>query len=194
MVPPELSARFGYLNDSAHLLATTAPATSRYLMSRCNTLMFESNIEQSVAHRRKTCGACGTIMIAGWEGTVRMESQRPRLRGRIQKRITQNPSKVMVYECESCSRITRFSIPLPTPRNKIGLPRPIHSLGAGVPSPSPAKDNPNANSTTSANSSSKKRAKARKQSSLEAILARKKASEAGTSGFGLNLMDFMKRA
>jgi ribonuclease MRP protein subunit SNM1 len=133
-------------------------------------------------------------MVAGWEGTVKMESQRPRRRDKSQKGNAQNPSKVMVYECESCSRITRFSIPLPTPRNKIGLPRPIPSLGAGVPNPSPAKGNSNANPAMSANSSSKKRAKARKQSSLEAILARKKASEASTSGFGLNLMDFMKKA
>jgi hypothetical protein len=29
---------------------------------------------------------------------------------------------------------------------------------------------------------------------LEAILARKKSSEASASGFGLNLMDFMKKA
>ncbi|KIN01277.1 hypothetical protein OIDMADRAFT_41876 [Oidiodendron maius Zn] len=165
MASPELSARLRYLNDSAHLLATTAPATSRYLMSRCNTLMFERDIEQSDTQRRNICGACGTIMVLGWEGTMQLESQRPRRRCNSQKAVPKT-SKAVVYKCESCSRANS----------------------------SPVRASPVVNAPLSTNASSKKRAKARKQSGLEALLAKKKSSEATTTGFGLNLMDFMKKA
>ncbi|PSS22528.1 hypothetical protein M430DRAFT_18076 [Amorphotheca resinae ATCC 22711] len=195
MESSELSARLRFLNDSAHLLATTTPATSKYLMSRYHSLMFERELEQSDAQRRRACGACGTIMILGWEATLQMESRRPRRKNSSQKRDVQTPSKAIVYKCESCSRITRFNTPPPAPRRKIGSSRTKSSLGTGVPTPSQAKEaNPNTGVAPSTNSSSRKRAKTRKQSGLEAILARKKASEASTSGFGLDLMDFMKKA
>jgi ribonuclease MRP protein subunit SNM1 len=193
MASPELSSRLRYLNDSAHLLATTAPATSRYLMSSCNTLMFERNIEQSEAQRRNICGACGTIMVLGWDGTIQLESQSRRKRNNNQKDEV-NRSKSIVYKCESCNRTTRFPIPLPTPRNRLRSLRQTPSAGAGVTSTARAKASPNATAPLSTNASSKKRAKARKQSGLEAILARKKSSEASASGFGLNLMDFMNKA
>lgn len=193
MASPELSARLRYLNDSAHLLATTAPATSRYLMSRCNTLMFERDIEQSDTQRRNICGACGTIMVLGWEGTMQLESQRPRRRCNSQKAVPKT-SKAVVYKCESCSRVTRFPIPLLTPRNETRLLLQTPTLEAGEANSSPVRASPVVNAPLSTNASSKKRAKARKQSGLEALLAKKKSSEATTTGFGLNLMDFMKKA
>lgn len=196
MASTELSARLRYLNDSAHLLAITAPATSKYLMTSRNTLMFDRNIEQSEAQRRNVCGACGTIMVLGWDATMKMESQRRRRKKKSidQSKDVQNTTKAMVYECESCSRVTRFPIALPKPRNKIRLQRQTPSVGAGGTIPTQAKANPNPDIPLSTNASSKKRAKARKQSGLEAILAKKKSSEASSSGFGLNLMDFMKKA
>ncbi|TAQ85992.1 hypothetical protein B7494_g5680 [Chlorociboria aeruginascens] len=82
MASPELSARLRFLNDAAHLLATTAPATSRHLMSRCNSLLFENNIEPAESEKLKACGACGTIMIVGVAATFKVETQKPRSRKR----------------------------------------------------------------------------------------------------------------
>jgi ribonuclease MRP protein subunit SNM1 len=193
MASPELSARLRYLNDSAHLLTTTAPATSRYMMSSCNALMFDRNIDQSETQRRKVCGACGTIMILGWECTVQLESQKRRRKKGDQSKDAPNSSKAIVYKCESCSRETRFPIPLPAPRNKMRSQRQMPSSGTGAMNLLQAKANSTTSTPLSTNASSKKRAKARKQGGLGAILAQKKASEASRSGFGLDLMDFMKK-
>ncbi|TVY82057.1 Uncharacterized protein LSUE1_G005548 [Lachnellula suecica] len=188
MASPELSARLRFLNDSAHLLVASAPETSRHLMSKHNYLLFDSYIDISDAQRRKACVACGTIMIMGWNGTL--ETQRTRRKGKRREEASQ-PAKVMVYKCESCGNKTRHPLP--------GPPRAIRSKAtyskAVPPSSSTAtslsKEPPAP--TQSPNSSSKKRAKSRKQGSLQAILAKQKAQETTGSGFGLDLMDFMKK-
>ncbi len=38
MPPPNITTSLDFLNDAAHLLVTTAPETSAYLMSRRNEL------------------------------------------------------------------------------------------------------------------------------------------------------------
>ena len=198
MASPELSARLRYLNGSAHLLVANAPATSRYLMSSCNALMFQHSIEPSESQRRKICGACGTIMILGSEGSLRVESERHK-----RKRSGQNTplpgsksgaNKAMVYKCGSCGRVTRFPLPKTTPRSRLRSQPLGLSTGANITSASQTEASSTPITPLSTNASSKKRAKARKQSGLEAILAKKKASEANGSGFGLNLMDFMKKS
>jgi len=196
MATPELSARLRYLNDSAHLLAVTAPSTARYLMSRCNSLVFDNDLELSESHRRKVCGACGTIIIMGWEARVEIFPRRGRRGKALGEKEAPPRRKDLVYTCESCSRTTRFSIapaaskarPLKsasTSSTKNLIPQ-LATPGTSTNVITPANPSPN--------SSSKRRAKTRKQSGLGAILANKKASEAPKLGFGLDLMDFMKRA
>ena len=190
MASPELPSRLRYLNDSAHLLASTAPEISKYLMSRRNALIFENNIEQSASQRREVCGACGAIMIIGWEGTLQIESQRSRRdkKGRRNGNAATR-AKAVVYTCESCGRETRHQLNDTPIRHKSVSSSSIALLASHQASLITSTAN---TATPSANSSSKKRAKARKQG-LEAILARQKATEAKTSGFGLDLMDFMKK-
>lgn len=203
MVSPGLTARLRYLNDSAHLLAATAPATSKYLMSKCNSLMFDNDIEQPESHKEKACGACGTIMILGWGGKLEIDFQSARRRKSTPLKSATDRARAMVYKCESCGRKTRITIsPSPLPRHKsISLSHTKHSSGtAGASNTSSLSGNPtvqeaksNNPSTPSASSSSKKRTKARKQGGLEAILARQKATDSrGPSGF--DLLDFMKKA
>jgi len=188
MESPELAARLRYLNDAAHLLATTAPATSRQLMSKCNSLIFDCELEQSESHKRQICGACGTIMTVGWATTLEIQSQRPRGKvGKALQKETRKPKKEMVYKCGACRRTTRFDIPLPAAKRKT-----ISTGHSKAAVPIQAKTATTA-TVHSANSSSKKRAKARK-GGLEALLANNKAVEARQSGFGLDLMDFMKKA
>ncbi|KAM3069819.1 hypothetical protein ACMFMG_010526 [Clarireedia jacksonii] len=186
-----VGSRLRYLNESAHYLATSAPTTSKYLMSQCNSLMFEAEIEQPEPQSRKSCLACGTIMKSGWEITAKVQSGASRRKGRRQE--SKKPSireKTMVHTCGSCFKKTRHRLePAPSiSRAKIGT---VESVSVSNPAATTVLNStiPSAN----ANANSKKRAKARKLGGLSALLASKKASEARSSGFGLDLMDLMKQ-
>ncbi|PMD54549.1 uncharacterized protein K444DRAFT_597481 [Hyaloscypha bicolor E] len=165
MSSPELSARLRYLNDSAHLLANTAPSTSRQLRSRCDVLMSENDLGPSDAHRQDACGACGTIMVLGWAGTMKTGPQPSRRRKPRPDGQAIKQTKALIYECKTCHRKTRFPLSEPPPATRY----------------------------KKASSNSKKRAKARKRGGLEALLTAKKAGPEA-SGFGLDLMDFMKKS
>ena len=189
MVSPELSARLRFLNESAHLLATTAPTISRQLTSRCNALMTDNTLDTSEAQRLNACGACGTIMIVGWEGTKKMESQPARRGKALRDGQAVKQTKALVYLCETCGKKTRF--PLSTKSQAYKHELTTSGLRSNITSQSSTKPSP-ASSAPEAKSSSKKRAKAKKRGGLEAILAAKKAGD--SSGFGLDLMDFMKKS
>jgi ribonuclease MRP protein subunit SNM1 len=189
MASAELLARLRYLNESAHLLAVGSPSTSRYLMLRSNSLMFDGSLELSDSQRQEVCGACGTIMVIGWQSSVRVESRRLR---RQRGTYTNPAAKEIVLKCELCDRNTRFNVDQITPRRivrrvdqaaKIATTRPTLQAESG----------PGNSNRGSANSNSKKRAKARK-GGLGALLANKKATDTRPAGFGLDLMDFMKKS
>jgi ribonuclease MRP protein subunit SNM1 len=195
MASPSVSVRLQYLNDSAHLLATTAPSTSAYLMSRCNSLMLDNEVEQTDSYRRQICGACGNIMILGWTGTRHLESLRIGQRKRDRIPTAQGSkaevTKAIVYKCELCDRRTRINMNTTIARStkasvSQSLPKKLlNSTLIKTPSP------------TSANASSRKRARARKHGGLQALLAKNKDSGAvgrPCSGFGLDLLDLMKKA
>ncbi|KAH7336315.1 hypothetical protein BKA65DRAFT_31700 [Rhexocercosporidium sp. MPI-PUGE-AT-0058] len=188
MEPPELAARLRYLNESAHLLATTSSTTSRYLMSRHNALMYDWKMELSEAQKKKACGSCGTIMILGWGATLESSVQNTKDKTRAKRKVRKQP-RAMVYSCGTCSKTTRFpmSISKPSRRNKSVL-HATSTLTAPAPVPQ--------SQTSDANTPSKKapRRKSRKKGVLDAILARSQAPQATSSGFGLDLNDFMKKS
>jgi RNase P subunit RPR2 len=190
MSSPELSARLRYLNDSAHILATIAPSTSRQLRSQCNALMSENDVARSDAYRRDACGACGAIMLLGWEGTINTEQHSSRRRNAQVDGQALKQTKTLIYGCKTCHRKTHFSLSKPSPatRNK------RTSLTSKLLSASQSLTEPISGSLVPVErSNSKKRAKARKRGGLEALLAAQKQSP-GTSGFELDLMDFMKKS
>jgi RNase P subunit RPR2 len=189
MSSAELSARLRYLNDAAHLQATAAPSTSRHLRSRCNALMAENELSLAETHRREACGACGTLTILGLRATMRSETQPARRRRARPGSPATQQTKSLLYECNTCSRKTRFPLsnPLPATRHKttsvnsrsILTSQPLTKLVSG-------------SSVSETRSSSKKRTKARKRGGLKALLAAKNSVHR-VSGFGLDLMDFMKK-
>jgi ribonuclease MRP protein subunit SNM1 len=187
MASQELTARLRYLNDSAHLLATCAPATSKYLMAQCNSLMLDNDIELPESHKRKVCGACGTIMILGWDSKLEVEQRRGRVRGKsVSGKAGTDWARAMVYECDSCGRKTRVNIsttPKAVPKQKHPLPQTKHTLSVNQASTNCSTSTPSRIST------GKKR---RKESGLEAILARQKATES-RAPLGFDLLDFMKK-
>ncbi|KAG0645889.1 hypothetical protein D0Z07_8053 [Hyphodiscus hymeniophilus] len=207
MASPDLTARLRYLNDSAHLLAMTAPSTSKHLMSQCNALMFADGIDPPDSHKRKACGACGTIMVLGWDGKLEMQPKRGR-RGKSGTSVTDR-ARAMVYECGSCGRKTRFytstaqsSVSKHSSAPGLHMKHLTSSTQVSDASQSELfkpKSRSNtiatsiSTSTLSGDSSKRKRTKSRKQSGLEAVLARQKATDSrGSSGF--DLLDFMKKA
>jgi RNase P subunit RPR2 len=190
MLSPELSARLRYLNDSAHLLANTAPSTSRQLRSRCDVLMSENDLAPSDAHRQDACGACGTIMVLGWVGTMKTGPQPSRRRKPRPDGQAIKQTKALIYECKTCHRKTRFPLSEPPPATRYKNPSStsrLLSTSQSLTKPMPSSLVPEARSN------SKKRAKARKRGGLEALLTAKKAGPEA-SGFGLDLMDFMKKS
>lgn len=190
MASQELSARLRFLHDSAHLLATAAPATSRHLMSKCNSILFDSGLDQSDAQKRQACGCCGNIMILGHEATLRVQVQPHRMKsGKAQKHAASS-QKELVYTCNVCDRATRFKMPTPAVKRR-SMVGPSSKTKISVPSQPAISQSPPV--VTSTNASSKKRAKARK-GGLGALLASKKAAEAQQSGFGMDLLDFMKKS
>lgn len=196
MADLELAARLRYLNESAHFLAKSAPTTSKYLVSQCNSLMFDHEIEQPDLSKRGSCSACGSIMILGSEGKLEVKSQclRKKL---IRKRAkgASSVEKAMIYTCGSCNKMTRHRLdPAPVAsRSKNGAAQ--HGAVSKT-NPLPTQNLTTANTigTSSTNASSKKRAKNRKLGGLGALLAKQKASQTGPSGFGLDLMDLMKKS
>ncbi|KAI9744901.1 MAG: hypothetical protein M1818_001826 [Claussenomyces sp. TS43310] len=203
MAAPVLSARLKYLNESAHLLAMTSRNTSAYLMSQCNSLLFDSELEQPASHQRRVCGACGNIMILGHTATMVLQPAGARGPTRVQKQRkaeikNKDCTRSIIYRCAACARETRQSIDTPKPRAV--RPRKNAALALGshaalakseldprgqIESPGPS----------SANANSKKRAKSRKQGGLQALLAknREAAARRPSRGFGLDLMDLMKK-
>ncbi|TGO45381.1 hypothetical protein BCON_0398g00060 [Botryotinia convoluta] len=196
MADLELAARLRYLNESAHFLAKSAPTTSKYLVSQCKSLMFDHEIEQPDLSKRGSCSACGTIMILGSEGKLEVKSQSLKKKP-IRKRAkgASSVEKAMIYTCGSCNKMTKHRLdPAPVAfRSKKGA---VQHGAVSKTDPLPAQTLTTANTigTPSTNASSKKRAKNRKLGGLGALLAKQKASQTSSSGFGLDLMDLMKKS
>ncbi len=205
MATPALSARLRYLNDAAHLLTTTSPATSSYMMSQYNKVAFDHDLTLPEARRREVCGACGNIMVIGWSchayPQAGLEKETRPSEGSSAIRSSEgSPTRMnMIYECRICNRKTRQGFQKrnnekqrPSRQGTLqSMPsRPIDYAVVTTTSTIQSSIKP-----SSVNTGSKRRAKARKQSGLQAMLARAKAenTSSGPSGsFGLDLMDLMK--
>lgn len=185
MEPPELSARLRYLDGAAHLLATTSPTTSRHLVSRHNALLFDSKIDLTDEQKKKACGACGTIMILGWEATLDNNVHGKRGKGNQEKEAKKKP-KAMVYSCGTCTKKTR----MPTGTSKAA--RRNRNLLQSTSTPvASAPESQVSRSNTPSQKSAKR--KSRKKGVLESILARSQP-QSTNAGFGLDLSDFMKKS
>ncbi|KAG4423980.1 hypothetical protein IFR04_002822 [Cadophora malorum] len=185
MEPPELSARLRYLHGAAHLLATTSPITSRHLVSRHNALMFDSKLDLSDEQKTKACGACGTIMLLGWEATLENDIRRKQGQGDEVKEATKQP-KAMVYSCGTCSKKTRMS----TGIAKAARRNRKVSNHTSIPAASAPQSQASQSSTLSQKPAKRK---SRKKGVLESILARNQPKPTN-AGFGLDLSDFMKKS
>ncbi|KAK2628001.1 hypothetical protein QTJ16_002647 [Diplocarpon rosae] len=184
MDPKEISARLTFLGDSAHMLAATAPATARYMMSTHNAIMFETNIEPTESQMMRACGACGNIMILGWDATLEL-----RMKGKGKQGVEADKQiKTMVYNCGTCSRKTRISTGTSKPPARHGK-----TISESLSSPRSISNRTASQPITTA-TTSKRRNRQKNKGALAAILAKNEKSQASSSsGFGLDLLDFMKK-
>ncbi|GKT47079.1 uncharacterized protein ColSpa_07260 [Colletotrichum spaethianum] len=186
-----LPTHLNYLNDAAHLLRTSAPETSAYLLNHHNELMFLNDVEQNDVRRQHVCGACGHIMIPGQGTILKLETEKALRRKR--RDIKSRDPKVKdepqhragtrkLFNCGNCSRITKVSFPPPPPvvRRRAKSEQLLAAKSRQASTAEPAKP-------ATSNSSSKKRAKNRK-AGLQALLSQAKTSSSGSRN--LSLADF----
>ncbi|KAI9773985.1 MAG: hypothetical protein M1839_001936 [Geoglossum umbratile] len=210
MAPDSVVSRLQYLNDAAHLLLVESPAVSAHLLSQCNKIAFENELDPSSARKRSVCGACGSIMVPGWTCHVHPQSagskkvsKKTLKRRRSRKPQMAAPSSVsivdgtemgeleMVYQCRACGRATRQALPKKPPRRP-AVPLPP-TANTSIPTQHLGLDAAESAGPATANASSKKRAKARKQGGLQALLAKRQRGDELSGDFGLDLMDLMKK-
>jgi hypothetical protein len=196
------AATLSFLTEAGHLLATTAPETSAYVMSRRNDLMFEHEMTLSDKQRQHVCTCCGHIMLFGKGSDLQFRpGKRPAKKPRsvsgskgktpppLRLQTPSGPTKAIT--CGHCDRLTEVKLPAPTPisRRRVKVEKSTKASGPGVGAglSSAAQEMPSQKTTS--NASSKKRAKSRK-AGLQALLSQSSASR---PGLGLSLADFMDK-
>ncbi|KAF2632288.1 hypothetical protein BU25DRAFT_406828 [Macroventuria anomochaeta] len=181
--------RSNFLREAAHLLAISSPTTSAFLGSAQDRLIEDAEIDlqqkEVDALRRRFCGACGNLLIAGW--SCRVVHQTETKRARKEKKTCKDstpPAKHIVYTCLRCERQTIQSLQArpSKPVRKMTAPK------ASQPLPEPKQQAQEASKVVkSVNASSKERRKARK-GGLAAMLEKNKSLNSSQGGF--DLMDF----
>ena len=210
MTSAPLTARLRFLDASARHYSTLAPATSAHLMLEAITVATDpENTPPKGVNSKAACGACGTIRIPGVTSRTTIVDLKKPTKGSLKKKkkgqlsnTSKRPVvKQVVVECLRCHRKTitplqpsrgyrlrQRETPDPTRGSGVKPAEPRSSSLSTVANPAQLSEKP-----VSSNSSSKKRAKTRKQGGLQAMLEKSKGSASSPSGFGLDLMDFMKQ-
>ncbi|KAK0634631.1 hypothetical protein B0T17DRAFT_502265 [Bombardia bombarda] len=210
----DLSRTLDFLTDAGHLLATTAPETSAFLMRQRNNLMFENELPPpSDVHKQHVCNCCGHIMILGQGSSLKIEhkkaiQRKARSAGAHGAQRSKETRDVLLRSgsgsgsgptkrlgCGHCGRLTGIKLPAPAPisRRKVRTQKADQTTTApGLPAATQASISNDAPSQkANANASSKKRAKSRK-AGLQALL-QANATRGSGSGLGLSLADFREK-
>ncbi|KAK5661005.1 hypothetical protein OQA88_12383 [Cercophora sp. LCS_1] len=204
VLPPTLR----FLTDAAHLLATSSPETSAFLMRQRNALTFEHEILHNEIQRQHVCNCCGHIMVLGRGSALTLDSAKKTTTRKVTKvekpkgkdESQPRPGPTKVIRCGHCQKTTELKFPPPAriSRHHVKGPRvskpSASTTASGSASVSatapPAQQEP---PKPTANANSKKRAKSRKGGGLQALLEQSKASKGSGLGLGLSLADFMQK-
>jgi ribonuclease MRP protein subunit SNM1 len=164
--------------------------------------MYDNDIDQIESRRRHTCGACGNLNIIGWTSTIQLNiplapRRKQSARRRAKEKQPLNQAKDIHHKCELCGRVTQQHIPKmlgKTTRACISS-RTLDIESSANPSTLRVIPQTKTPSAALANASSRKRAKIRKHGGLQALLAKSKegSSHGFSGGFGLDLLDLMKK-
>ncbi len=189
-----------FLDASACHYLVIAPATSAHLMLQRNHEAADNSLPLQVEGSR-ACSACGTILIPGSTSqTSIVHEKATKTKVRTKKHGKEDragtPTKFVRVDCLICHRYEKkplqgssgTNIKKPSVRNTRTVPS-VSGFADKEPS-----DMPQSARVGTASASSKQRAKARKHGGLQAMLEKTKASVNSSPGFGLDLLDLMKRS
>ncbi|KAB8342894.1 hypothetical protein FH972_022491 [Carpinus fangiana] len=185
MASSALAARIRFLDAAARQLHHDAPAVAAVIGSSC-LAHAESGAEASFTreHRDVYCLACGAHLVPNNYSTIDSMHNIP---NRSDPRVTglvYDQLPVQVLTCARCHRKTRRSVPVKHIVTARSIPSRLHA------SAQPHTDL--SQTSQSGHTPSKKRSRPKKQSNLQALLAKSKINSGGQTSTGLNLMDFMK--
>ena len=184
MTSTAMNARLKHLDNASHLLYAISPSTSAFLQAQYNKTADENDVVLPEERKRKICTSCGTILVLGItarSSTLKKNSKRNDSVGKLKR-------KLVSIECQKCNARTEYAVELPTPKNMKAAKK--DSSAKALTNVSSDLHSPGQQFAEKA----KKRARSRKSSSLQALLARRKAEAAGSkdTGFGLDLKDLLK--
>jgi ribonuclease MRP protein subunit SNM1 len=175
-----------FLENSSRYLAISSPSTSAHLMTERIALSTGNERATVKGPRDNVCNACGTLMILGWNTTMRHEQKPCKSTTQIPIRKRQ---RRLIQVCQVCHRETATTLSVKVNAVKGGRPTPSSSSTTNKHSAeAPATVDKRAEKT-----SGKQRAKTRKEKGgLQALLNKSKQASASSSSLKLDLMDFMK--
>ena len=208
MLKEQVEARLQFLNAAAHLYSSSCPPTAAHLMLQRDIEATSNDRHLPSIQSSASCLVCGTILVPGWTSRLtitnhkasrNIDLHRWRRRQNSGKQRQAKEDKSVTLKCLACHRKTTSLLHNPPGRTTCHLKD--QKSGARVATsaiadpvnkthvqdtigPEPQKP--------STNVSSKRRAKTRKQSGLQAMLEKYRASETPASGSDLGLMDLMK--
>ena len=196
--------RLEFLKASAHLYATTAPATAAHLMLQFAKVAEDNGRGYDEGHFQDACRACGTIAVV--DRTVQVSLVEDQNAGKQLKapmtkpseklRASPQASKFQETECLVCHRVTRVSAAKNKSRSQdhSAKQQTIHSTSnaPGQLDAAVHQQSTNLCLKDPKGSGTKQRAKARKRGGLQAMVERSKGSQNTAFASGLDLMDLMK--
>lgn len=189
-----VASRLNHLAKASQLLATTSPAISGHLRSAQHRLATGEGKPTSSPSHLRTCSACGSSLVLGWNCKINMnkipKTKRTR-QDRLQKR---DGNRTIDVRCSRCDSITKIESIKPSsvdgrePERK--LPVTVHVSKPSVPRSQSLEVPKIENSGTAPAAPAVKKRSRNKKSSLQSMLDNRKLT-GPTKGFGLGLADFM---
>ncbi|TQB68756.1 Cullin-associated NEDD8-dissociated protein 1 [Monascus purpureus] len=203
MPPSEYASQLKFLKNSADFLIAESPSTSAHLLAVHRQILHDNSRSLNQRQHETFCGACGSIRKPEWTKIIHITRRNKAKRSdqAVPSVSKESAGEITVYKCLRCHRKT-VKPRQGEPTRQISSSRTtVSSFQQSMPTTSSSTTGKNAAQVAAAtveatktadNASSKKRAKARKQGSLQALLASKQRSQAASSS-SLDIFDFLQQ-
>lgn len=200
MVDTAAEAKLRFLHAAGHLYSATAPATSAQLMLQRHLEMAGSAGPKGHDGSSSSCKACGTVLIPGWTSQISRVDKRaskmanPKPGSKKHTRAKRSPiaDKYVRVKCLACHRFEDTPLQKSKPSSNSETAKATSQATSS--SDAKLQLDPESSPLDNSSKASKRRERARKhKSGLQAMLEKSKLPAAPSSGFGLDLLDFMKQ-
>ena len=182
-------ARLRYLQDASEALQISSPAIASRLGALGNRATAGSR--QSTADKLD-CASCGTRLVRGWSCTVAKDGKTKQTR-KNRLALSGIAIKSVALKCSRCGVITSCEMKKQTRSGRLParstLPTPTKVADPAITQPRPTSAETRAKESATI---PQKRARGKKSSLQSIIAGQKPVPSKQTSGFGLDLQDFMK--